>query len=83
MILFQLYGTTAGRFKVICSGWVNTTLLYNRHIGRRTKPNINIQVFSKLSKSFQIKKCWYYINIDAISFIVANKGEKTQNIWWK
>ena len=25
IILFQLYGTKAGLFKVICSGWVNMT----------------------------------------------------------
>ena len=38
MILFQFYGTKAGRFKVICSRWVNMTPPHNRHIGRRTNP---------------------------------------------
>ena len=38
MILFHLYETKAGLFKVICSGWVNMTPPHNLHIGRRANP---------------------------------------------
>ena len=57
MILFQLYGTKAGHFKVICSGGgggggVSMTPPQILHIGRRANP---ILIYNSLA--IYLKKC--------------------------
>ena len=54
MILFQLYGTKAGHFKVICSGGggVSITPPHILHIGRRANP---ILIYNSLA--IYLKKC--------------------------
>ena len=65
IILFQLYRTNAGLFKVICSGWISMTPPHNLHIGRRANPIL--ETYLNNSKK---KHCWYYhIDSDVISFL--------------
>ena len=83
MILFQLYRTNTGLFKVICFGWVNMTPPHNLNIGSRANP-ILLLIYNSLAtylNNFKSKNCWYYhIDSDFISFFVAIKGKKTPKL---
>ena len=70
MMLFQLYGTKAGLFKVVCSSWVNMTPSYNHHIGRRAAPTLTYKSLATCLNNSKSKKCWYYhIDTDVTSFL--------------
>ena len=57
MILFQLYGTKAGLFKLIYSGWVNMTPLHNHHIERRANPILIYNSLATYLNNSKSKNC--------------------------
>ena len=59
MVLFQLYGTKAGHFKVTCSGGggVNMTPTHILHIGRRANPILIYNSLANYRNKCKSKNC--------------------------